>query len=69
MRRLDKAFNNFFRRIKSGENPGYPRFKAFGRFDSIEFPAYRDGICLNDSKLRVQNIGFISCIVHSVASW
>jgi len=26
LRRLDKAFKAFFRRVKSGEVPGYPRF-------------------------------------------
>jgi putative transposase len=26
LRRLDKAFAAFFRRIKAGETPGYPRF-------------------------------------------
>jgi len=36
MRRLDKAFAAFFRRCKTGENPGYPRFRAWHRFDSIE---------------------------------
>ena len=25
---LDKAFEAFFRRVKAGENPGYPRFKV-----------------------------------------
>jgi transposase len=28
LRRLDKSFKAFFRRVKSGEEPGYPRFKA-----------------------------------------
>jgi putative transposase len=32
---LDKAFQAFFRRIKSGETPGYPRFKGRDRFDSF----------------------------------
>ena len=32
---LDKAFRAFFRRIKSGEKPGYPRFKGKDRFDSF----------------------------------
>lgn len=27
LRRLDRAFKAFFRRVKAGENPGYPRFK------------------------------------------
>jgi putative transposase len=64
MRRLDKAFVAFFRRVKTGQKPGYPRFKACDRFDSIEFPTYGDGIRLNDNRLRVQHVGVIRCKVH-----
>src|SRR5262249_41610796 len=64
MRRLDKAFAAFFRRIKAGEDPGYPRFKGRDRFDSIEFPAYGDGIRLIGTKLRVQHIGTIGIKLH-----
>jgi putative transposase len=28
LRNLDKAFENFFRRVKAGETPGYPKFKS-----------------------------------------
>jgi putative transposase len=38
IRRLDRAFAAFFRRVKAGEKPGYPRFKGHGWFDSIEWP-------------------------------
>ena len=31
LRRLDKAFVAFFRRLKNGEKPGYPRFQGEGR--------------------------------------
>ena len=64
MRRLDKAFVAFFRRIKIGQTPGYPRFKARDRFDSIEFPSYGDGIRLKGNRLRVQHVGIIRCKVH-----
>jgi putative transposase len=64
MRRLDKAFAAFFRRVKAGEDPGYPRFKGRDRFDSIEFPAYGDGIKLIDDKLRVTNVGLIKVKLH-----
>jgi putative transposase len=37
VKRLDRAFREFFRRIKAGEKPGYPRFKGRGRWDSIEW--------------------------------
>jgi putative transposase len=46
MRRLDQGFVAFFRRLKSGEKPGYPRFRGRDRYDSIEYPAYGDGIRL-----------------------
>jgi len=40
MRRLEKAYQNFFRRWKQQqEEPGFPRFKAPNRFDAIEIPA------------------------------
>jgi putative transposase len=43
VRRLDRAFQGFFRRIKAGEKPGYPRFKGRGWWDSIEWPAEKGG--------------------------
>ena len=42
LRRLDKAFQAFFRRVKAGEAPGFPRFKGRNRFKSIEY-TYGDG--------------------------
>ena len=35
LRRLDKAFAAFFRRLKNGEKPGYPRFQGEGRYDKF----------------------------------
>src|SRR6266540_5334006 len=40
---LDKAFQAFFRRVKAGENPGYPRFKGRDRFSSFGFKEYGNG--------------------------
>ena len=37
VRRLNRAFQGFFRRVKAGEKPGYPRFKGRGWWDSIEW--------------------------------
>ncbi len=61
LRRLDKAFQNFFRRVKAGEEPGYPRFKSADRFNSIPFPSHGDGIRLKDNRLRVQHVKERSC--------
>ena len=38
LRRLDKAFNNFFRRCKHGETPGFPRFQGRNRYNSFTYP-------------------------------
>lgn len=40
--RLDKAYKAFFRRVKSGGKPGFPRFKGQGEWNSITFVPGRD---------------------------
>ncbi len=68
LRRLDKAFAAFFRRLKSGDKPGFPRFRGYGRFDSVEYPAYGDGCKLNVDASRVyfQHIGLIKVKLHQI---
>jgi transposase len=38
LRRLDKAFEAFFRRVLGGQTPGYPRFKSGDRYHSFTYP-------------------------------
>ena len=38
LKRLDGAYQNFFRRAKQGETPGFPRYKSVDRMRSICFP-------------------------------
>lgn len=65
LRRLDKAFKAFFRRVKSGDAPGYPRYKPEDRFRSVEFPSYGDGCKLKDNgRLYLQHIGHIKVKLH-----
>ncbi len=64
IRRLDKAFNAFFRRIKTGDKPGYPRFKGRNRFNSVEF-TYGNGIKIRaNGNLYIQHIGEIRLKQH-----
>ncbi len=35
VQRVDRAFQAFFRRVKSGETPGYPRFHGRNRYHSF----------------------------------
>src|SRR3990167_8521499 len=65
MRNLDKAFKAFFRRVKSGGKPGYPRFKARNQFHSITFPSGGgDGARIIGNKLRLQHIGLVRINLH-----
>jgi putative transposase len=70
LRRLDKAFQAFFRRVTSGEKPGYPRFRGVDWFDTVEFPKDGDG-CRWDStphdpvtRLRLQGVGHVKVHQH-----
>lgn len=38
LRRLDLAFQSFFRRVKAGLTPGFPRFKSAARFSGFAYP-------------------------------
>lgn len=65
LHRVDKAFKAFFRRVKRGERPGYPRFKSRHRYDSLTHPQYGKGCKLLDNgKLRVQGAGHIKIKLH-----
>ena len=64
LRRVDKTFQAFFRRVKAGQKAGYPRFKSRRRFDSYTFPSYGDGCRLTDAKLYLQGIGHLKVKLH-----
>jgi putative transposase len=69
LRRLNKAFAGFFRRVKTakpGVKPGYPRFKGAGRFDSVEWPKDGDGARFLPEAKRVylQGIGQVKSDLH-----
>jgi putative transposase len=62
-KRVDLAFQAFFRRIKSGEEKaGYPRFKGYGRYDSFTYT--QSGFELSDNKLCLSKIGDIKIKLH-----
>lgn len=60
----DKAFQAFFRRVKAGEKPGYPRFKGRQHFRSIGLKEYGNGFALSGRKLRVSGVGRVSVRWH-----
>jgi putative transposase len=60
--RVDLAFKAFFRRVKAGEKPGYPRFRGVGWYDSFTFKQF--GFGLLDNGLRLSKIGVIKIVLH-----
>ena len=66
LRRLNKAFAGFFRRVKAGRMAGYPRFKGKARFDSVEWPKDGDGARWLPEQRRVylQGIGQVKVNLH-----
>ena len=65
LRRLEKAFQAFFQRVRKGQKPGFPRFKSRRRYDSITFPSHGDGNKLLPSgHLFVQGVGNVKVKLH-----
>jgi len=68
MRRLDKAYKAFFRRIRANETPGFPRFKGRYHFNSLGYVAGNGMKFWPTSdgwgKLRIANCGDIRLRYH-----
>src|ERR671923_2227226 len=63
--RVDLAFQAFFRRVKEGaEDAGYPRYKKWGRYRSITYPQYGNGVSLRGNDLIVSKIGRVKVVWH-----
>jgi len=60
--RVDLALKAFFRRVKAGENPGYPRFRGKGWYDSFTYPQF--GFKLESGTLHLSKIGDIKIKLH-----
>jgi putative transposase len=68
LRRLDRAFQGFFQRVRAGRTAGYPRFKSAARWDSVDF-VDGDGARWRDPEGRwarayLQGVGQVKVNVH-----
>ena len=59
--RVDLAFDAFFRSVKAGETPGFPRVKGDG-YDSFTYP--QSGFGFHQGKLRLSKIGDVAIRLH-----
>ena len=64
LRDLDTAFQNFFRRVKRGEKPGYPRFKSRkDRRQSYKSKCVRTNIKVLGNAVQLPKLGLVKCRV------
>lgn len=71
LKRLDQAFEGFFRRVSAGQTPGYPRFRSPARFDSVTYPTTDDwklyvpeGRKGTYGRLRIRGVGHVQTKLH-----
>ena len=62
LRRLDRSFSAFFKRIKSGDKPGYPRYKSSARYNSFTYSQL--GFWVEKDRIRLSKIGSIKMRLH-----
>lgn len=56
LKKLDRAFAAFFRQVKRGERPGYPRFKGFDRYNSFTTADWRE-FNVEGDRLKIHKLG------------
>ncbi|EFH86162.1 transposase, IS605 OrfB family [Ktedonobacter racemifer DSM 44963] len=70
VKRVDRAFDDFFRRVENREVPGYPRFRSRSRYASLTFKQYGNSFNLlpgtkgNKGTLVLTKLGHVKMIMH-----
>ncbi len=65
--RLLKAYQNFFRRCKSGKGKrGFPRFRSRDRYNSLTYPQDNGSFSIEKNRLRVSRIGTVGIKLHRI---
>jgi putative transposase len=55
-----RAFQAFFRRLREGQTPGYPRFQGAARYNSFTYKQFGNGATLDNGCLVLPKIGRIA---------
>ena len=64
LQNLDAAYQNFFRRVKEGQNPGYPKFKSKrNRKQSYKSKCMRGNIKVLEKAIKLPKLGLVKCRV------
>jgi putative transposase len=60
LRRVDRAYQAFFRRCKAGQKPGFPRFRSRDRYDSMATSSFR----IEGDRITVCKLGSVRFRAH-----
>ena len=64
LQNLDAAYQAFFRRVRNGEKPGYPRFKSKrDRHRSYKSKKVGNSIEVIDGGIKLPKLGIVKCVV------
>jgi putative transposase len=61
---VKRAFDGFFRRLKNGQEPGYPRFQGRNRYASFTSPQAGGFSLTHDKRVCLSKIGTIKLKLH-----
>ena len=70
VKRVERAFEDFFRRLENAEKPGYPRFRSRSRYDSMTFKQYGNSFHVlpankkNKGTLVLSKLGHVKMVMH-----
>jgi len=64
LKRVERSFDGFFRRVKAGKEPGYPRFKGKNWYDSFTFKEWENGASFDGKRLFLSKIGRVRIVLH-----
>lgn len=64
LQRLDRAFQAFFRRLKMGGTPGFPRFQGRGRFNSFTYQQVGHQPSFENSRVVLSMVGDVKIRLH-----
>jgi putative transposase len=60
LRRVDHGMQMFFKRVKNGKKPGFPRFKSVKQYNSMQYLKIGEYI-RSDNFLSIPNLGLVKC--------
>lgn len=70
LRDLDTAYQNFFRRVKQGQKPGYPKFKSKHHSrKSYKSKCVGTNIKVLDNAVKLPKLGLVKCCISKEVKW